>query len=55
MRDVRLAQEREHGVDEALYGVHRAPVGSPAWWARVVGAEQLERRVNQVDLHRWRG
>jgi hypothetical protein len=52
---VRLAEEREHRVDQALDGVHRTAVGSASGRAGVVGAEELERGVDEVQLHRiWR-
>ena len=48
---VGLPEEGEHRVDEALDGVDRSPVGRAARWSRVVGAEQLERGVDEVELH----
>ncbi len=50
--DVRLAEEGQHRVDEAMDRVHRPPVRRPPRRARVVGAEQLERGVDEVNMDR---
>ena len=52
LRDVGLAEERQHRVDQALHRVHWPPVRRASMWARVVGAEQLEGCVDEVELHR---
>ena len=51
VRDIRLAQQREHRIDQPLDRVHRAPIGGASRRARVEGAEQLERGVDEMELH----
>jgi len=47
---VRLAQERQHRIQQAVHRIHRPAVGRRAWWAREVGTEQLEGRIHEVQL-----
>ena len=49
--DVRLAEEREHRIDQALDRVHRPPVRRAPRWPRVIGPKELEGGVDEVELH----
>ena len=48
---VRLAQQAEHAVDQAAHRVDRAPVRPLLGRPREMGAEELERGVDEVELH----
>ena len=49
--DVGLAEEAEHAVDQAAHRVHRPAVRAALGGARVVGAEELEGGVHEMELH----
>jgi hypothetical protein len=54
VRDIRLAQEREHRFQQAAHGVYRPAIWPVLLGSRVVGPEELEGGVNQVQAHHLR-
>ena len=51
VRQVRLAQQGEHRFDQAAHRVHRPSVGSVLLRPRVIGTEQLEGGIDEMELH----